>query len=145
MVLAALCRASAERDHSSVICGSDHPDRPAHSHRRAEVPLVTLARRPWDPRIGPLQVATIRQALEREGMVTAWWSDMPGAALPLHAHAFPETRWIVEGYLRITAGDDALALRTGDRTDLPPNPCHTPEVGGLPPVHNVHREAPNPN
>ena len=44
---------------------------------------MTLARRPWDPRIGPLQVATLRQALEREGMVTAWWSDVPGATLPL--------------------------------------------------------------
>jgi len=28
-------------------------------------------RRPWDPQIGPLQVATVRQVLEREGMVTA--------------------------------------------------------------------------
>ena len=56
-----------------------------------------LSRRAWDPRIGPLQVATLRRVLEREGMVTAWWSDVPGAKLPVHAHAFPETRWIVEG------------------------------------------------
>jgi len=92
---------------------------------------MTLARRPWDPRIGPLQVATLRQALEREGMVTAWWSDVPGATLPLHAHAFPETRWIVEGYLRITAGNEAIDLGPGDRIDLPPNLPHTTEVVGL--------------
>ena len=51
--------------------------------------------------------------------------------LPLHAHAFPETRWIVEGYLRITAGNEAIDLGPGDRIDLPPNLPHTTEVVGL--------------
>jgi quercetin dioxygenase-like cupin family protein len=92
---------------------------------------VTLSRRPWDPRIGPLQVATLRRALEREGMATAWWSDVPGAKLPLHAHPFPETRWIVEGYLRVTAGNETIDLGPGDRLDLPPNLPHVTEVVGL--------------
>ncbi len=90
-----------------------------------------LARRPWDPRLGPLQVSTLRRALEREGMVTAWWSDLPGARMAEHAHAFPETRWVVEGYLRITAGAEAVDLGPGDRLDLPPNLPHTIEVLGL--------------
>jgi quercetin dioxygenase-like cupin family protein len=90
-----------------------------------------LSRRPWDPRIGPLQVATLRQVLEREGMVTAWWSDMPGSKLPTHTHAFPETRWVVEGYLRVTAGNEAVDLGPGDRLDLPPNLAHATEVIGL--------------
>jgi len=92
---------------------------------------VTLARRPWDPRLGPLQVATLRRALEREGMVTAWWSDLPGTRMAEHEHAFPETRWVVEGYLRITAGAETVELGPGDRLDLPPNLPHTIEVLGL--------------
>ena len=92
---------------------------------------MTLTRRPWDPRIGPLQVATLRRALEREGMVTAWWSDVPGSRMPSHAHAFPETRWVVEGYLRVTAGNEAVELGPGDRLDLPPNLSHATEVIGL--------------
>ncbi len=80
---------------------------------------MTLAARPWDPRLGPLQVAT------------AWWSDLPGARMTEHAHAFPETRWVVEGFLRVTAGAEAVDLGPGDRLDLPPNLPHTIEVLGL--------------
>lgn len=92
---------------------------------------MTLTPRHWDPRNGPLQVATLRRALEGEGMVTAWWSDGPGARMPMHAHAFPETRWVVEGYLRVTAGSDTVELGPGDRLDLPPNLPHATEVLGL--------------
>lgn len=92
---------------------------------------MTLAARPWDPRLGPLQLVTLRRALEREGMVTAWWSDVPGTEIPVHAHAFPETRWVLEGYLRVTAGSDTVELGPGDRLDLPPNLPHTIEVLGL--------------
>jgi len=92
---------------------------------------VKLAARPWDPGIGPLQVATLRRVLEREGMVTAWWSDVPGTSVPVHSHTFPETRWVVEGYLRVTAERDAVELGPGDRLDLPPNLPHTIEVVGL--------------
>ena len=91
---------------------------------------MTLAPRPWDPRHGPLQLATLRRLLEREGMVTAWWSDVPGTRMR-HAHAFAETRWIVEGYLRVTAGNEAVELGPGDRLDLPANLPHATEVLGL--------------
>jgi quercetin dioxygenase-like cupin family protein len=92
---------------------------------------VTLATRRWDARLGPLQLSTLRRALEREGMVTAWWSDVPGTRVPLHAHDFAETRWVVEGFLRVTAGTDTLELGPGDRLDLPPRIPHTTEVIGL--------------
>lgn len=92
---------------------------------------MTLARRPWDPTLGPLQLVTLRRLLEGEGMVTAWWSDVPGARMPAHAHEFPETRWVVEGYLRVTAGNEAVELGPGDRVDIPPNVSHTTEVIGL--------------
>jgi quercetin dioxygenase-like cupin family protein len=92
---------------------------------------MTLAARHWDPRTGPLQLATVRRALEREGMVTAWWSDVPGTSVPIHTHPFPETRWVVEGYLRVTAGTEAVELGPGDRLDLPAGTPHTIEVMGL--------------
>jgi mannose-6-phosphate isomerase-like protein (cupin superfamily) len=92
---------------------------------------VTLAARPWDPQLGPLQLVTLRLALEGEGMVTAWWSDVPGTQVLVHTHAFPETRWVLEGYMRVTAGSDAIELGPGDRLDLPPNLPHTTEVIGL--------------
>jgi len=92
---------------------------------------VTLAARHWDPRLGPLQLVTLRRALEREGMVTAWWSDVPGGTVPVHAHTFPETRWVLEGYMRVTAGSDAVELGPGDRLDLPAGIPHQTEVIGL--------------
>jgi len=92
---------------------------------------VTLAARRWDPRLGPLQLVTLRRALELEGMVTAWWSDVPGTQVPVHVHAFPETRWVLEGYLRVTAGSEAVELGPGDRLDLPAGTAHTIEVLGL--------------
>lgn len=64
-------------------------------------------------------------------MVTAWWSDVPGARMAVHVHTFPETRWVVEGYLRVTAEGDAVELGPGDRLDLPPNLPHATEVIGL--------------
>ncbi|MGH7531234.1 MAG: cupin domain-containing protein [Gemmatimonadales bacterium] len=90
-----------------------------------------LATRRWDPRRGPLQLSSVRRALESEGMVTAWWSDVPGTRVPTHTHEFAETRWVLEGFLRITAGDRTIDLGPGDRLDLPPRTPHAMEVLGL--------------
>ena len=92
---------------------------------------MKLAPRHWDPRLGPLQLFTLRQVLEREGMVTAWWSDVPGTIMPVHTHAFPETRWVLEGYMRVTAENETVELGPGDRLDLPPDLPHVTEVLGL--------------
>ena len=91
--------------------------------------MLTATR--WDARLGPLQLSTLRRTLEQEGMVTAWWSDVPGTRVALHAHDFPETRWILEGYLRVTAEGQTMDLGPGDRLDLPPNVPHATEVIGL--------------
>jgi quercetin dioxygenase-like cupin family protein len=85
----------------------------------------------WDPHLGPLQLSTLRRALEGEGMVTAWWSDVPGTHIPIHAHDFPETRWVLSGFLRVTLGGAALELGPGDRLDLPPGTPHATDVVGL--------------
>ena len=88
----------------------------------------------WDHATGPLQLTTLRQILHREGMITAWWSDLPGTHSPAHAHPFPETRWVLSGFLRVKLGDEVLELEPGDRLDLPANTVHATEVLGLSPV-----------
>ena len=90
-----------------------------------------LAVTAWDPRVGTLQLSTLRRALEQEGMVTAWWSDIPGTHVATHAHDFPETRWVLSGFLRVTVGDAALELGPGDRLDLPARTPHATDVVGL--------------
>ena len=93
--------------------------------------MTEIATRRWDPRLGPLQLSTVRRALESEGMTTAWWSDVPGHHVPMHAHDFPETRWVLEGFLRVTAAGRTVDMGPGDRLDLPPRTAHATEVLGL--------------
>ena len=85
----------------------------------------------WDPGLGTLQLSTLRRALEQDRMVTAWWSDVPGTHIPTHAHDFPETRWVLSGFLRVTVGGTALELGPGDRLDLPRGTPHATDVVGL--------------
>ena len=94
--------------------------------------MATVKR--WDPATGPLQLSTLRACLEREGMITAWWSDVPGTRIPAHAHQFPETRWVLSGFLRVTTGGDVIDLGPGDRLDLPSGAEHAIEVMGLSPA-----------
>lgn len=88
----------------------------------------------WDPAAGPLQLSTLRTALEREGFTTAWWSEVPGKHVPQHEHPFPEARWVLSGFLRVFVGDDVVELGPGDRLDLPSGTKHGFEVVGLSPA-----------
>ena len=88
----------------------------------------------WNPALGILQLGTLRRALEAEGMVTAWWSDVANTRTPEHAHPFAETRWVLSGFVRVTVGRDAFDLGPGDRLDFPAGTLHAIEVVGLSPV-----------
>ena len=90
--------------------------------------------KPWNPALGTLQLSTLRRALEREGMTTAWWSDVPGTHVATHAHDFLEARWVLSGFLRVQVGEETWDLGPGDRLDLPPGTPHALEVVGLSPV-----------
>jgi quercetin dioxygenase-like cupin family protein len=88
----------------------------------------------WDESGGPLQLSTLRAALQQEGMATAWWSEVPGTNVPQHEHPFPESRWVLSGFLRVYVGDEVVDLGPGDRLDLPPGTKHGFEVVGLSPA-----------
>jgi quercetin dioxygenase-like cupin family protein len=88
----------------------------------------------WDSATGPLQLSALRTALQREGLATAWWSEVPGARVDEHEHPFPESRWVLSGYLRVYVGDEVVDLGPGDRLDLPPGMKHRFEVIGLSPA-----------
>ena len=88
----------------------------------------------WDPGRGPLELRTLRHALEREGLTTAWWSEMPGARTPVHTHPFSESRWILSGYLRVEVQGEMIDLGPGDRLDLLAETPHATDVVGLSPA-----------
>jgi quercetin dioxygenase-like cupin family protein len=90
--------------------------------------------RHWDPAMGPLQLSTLRTALQNEGLVTAWWSEVPGTSVAQHAHPFPEARWVLDGFLRVHIGGEIVELGPGDRLDLPLGTKHGFEVLGLSPA-----------
>jgi quercetin dioxygenase-like cupin family protein len=90
-----------------------------------------LAVTAWDPRVGPLQLSNLRRTLEREGMVTAWWSEIPGTHVPTHEHNFLETRWVLSGFLRVMVEGATFDLGPGDRLDLPAKTPHATDVVGL--------------
>jgi quercetin dioxygenase-like cupin family protein len=90
--------------------------------------------RHWDPAMGPLQLSTLRTALQNEGLVTAWWSEVAGTRVPQHEHPFPEARWMLDGFLRVYVGDQIVDLGPGDRLDLPSGTRHGFEVLGLSPA-----------
>ena len=95
--------------------------------------MATAVRR-WDRALGPLQLSTLRVALQQEGLTTAWWSEAPGTRVAQHEHPFPEVRWVVDGFMRIYIGDEVVELGPGDRLDLPPGTMHGFEVVGLSPA-----------
>ena len=88
----------------------------------------------WDPEQGPLQLSALRRELQREGLNTAWWSEVPGVRVEEHEHPFPESRWVLSGYLRVYVGDEIVELGPGERLDLPPGTKHGFEVIGLSPA-----------
>lgn len=93
-----------------------------------------LQPRLWDPSLGPLQLSTLRRLLQQEGMATAWWSEVPGARTAEHAHPFPETHWILSGFLRMRVAGQQFDLGPGDRLDVPAGIRQGAEVLGLAPV-----------
>ncbi len=89
----------------------------------------------WNKLTAP-SIETLRQALVEEGFTILEWSDPSGTIYPLHTHAYPETRAVVRGYLRVGLPEsgEELVLGPGDRLDLPANTPHWADVHMSEPV-----------
>ena len=66
--------------------------------------------------------------LRKEGFESFCWYDVPGSTYPHHSHPCDECLWLLKGQLTITVGEQAYALRPGDRLYLPKGVAHTAEV-----------------
>src|SRR5260370_34849070 len=88
----------------------------------------------WNAEGGVPQLSELRRRLGGEGMVTAWWSEVPGTNSGMHSHPFPETRWVLTGFLRVTVGKEVFDLAPGDRLDVPASAEPSVRGGGPAPA-----------
>jgi len=69
-------------------------------------------------------------ALEREGYEVAVFTYRAGTSFAEHAHPQDKCDAVLEGILRITVGDAAYDLQSGDRLYLPGGTRHAASVLG---------------
>ena len=51
-----------------------------------------------------------------------------GSALPLHAHPYEQTGYLVKGYMRLKIGDQEFDTREGDSWNIPMNVTHGAQI-----------------
>ncbi len=73
---------------------------------------------------------TLKQKLAEEGFPHIYeWHDEAGTIYPLHEHKDTVGMYILAGDLIFQFGDEEIALKEGDRFDVPPGKEHTAIVG----------------
>lgn len=91
-----------------------------------KTPLLT----PWNDTVPPTQ-ATLWQLMLDEGLNPYSWSNGPFDVYSAHSHSYNKVIYVVRG--SITFGlpqlNQQLALKTGDRLDLPAGILHDAHVG----------------
>jgi quercetin dioxygenase-like cupin family protein len=89
-------------------------------------PAVT----PWEQAQPPTEAA-IRHLYEREGLRPYSWGNAPGDRYVTHSHSYAKIIYVVSGSITfgLPASGERLALRAGDRLDLPPGVVHDAVVG----------------
>lgn len=71
-----------------------------------------------------------RAVLEREGFRNiAVWPDIAGTQYPPHTHPYITAHVILKGEMTLTVGDEARALKPGDRCDVPRDAMHEATIG----------------
>ncbi|HEX9370302.1 MAG TPA: cupin domain-containing protein [Roseiflexaceae bacterium] len=85
---------------------------------------------PW-PGERPPDEAAIRRALGDEGLQPYRWSNGPGDVYSAHSHAYHKVIYVVAGAITFGLPEHGreLALRAGDRLELPAGVVHDAVVG----------------
>jgi quercetin dioxygenase-like cupin family protein len=75
--------------------------------------------------------ATIRETLAEEGLHPYRWSNAPGDVYDSHAHSYSKVIYVLSGAITFSLSDsgEKLALKSGDRLDLPAGVSHGAFVG----------------
>lgn len=84
----------------------------------------------WLAEDGPLTEKRLMSAMERDGYEVAVYTYREGTVFPEHEHAQEKCDAVIEGVLRIRAGEAVFDLGPGDRLFLPAGTRHRAEVIG---------------
>ena len=73
----------------------------------------------------------VQQALEREGCAVSRWSNGAGAVYGVHDHPYHKVLVVTGGSITFTVGRQRqqVAMRSGDRLELPAGTPHSAVVG----------------
>jgi quercetin dioxygenase-like cupin family protein len=85
---------------------------------------------PW-PEAVPPDEPTLRRRLEAEGLRFYTWGNGPGDIYAPHTHSYHKVIYVARGSITFGLPQEgrALALRAGDRLDLPAGVVHDATVG----------------
>ena len=75
--------------------------------------------------------ATIRGILAEEGLHPYLWSNSPGDVYSSHTHSYNKVIYVLSGAITFNLPDsgEKVALKSGDRLDLPAGVSHGAVVG----------------
>ena len=85
---------------------------------------------PWAREEAPTEAA-MRRILRAEGLQAYGWSNMPGDVYTVHSHPYHKVIYVVKGSITFGLPDtgERVALRVGDRLELPVGVAHDAVVG----------------
>ncbi len=84
----------------------------------------------WSDAVNPSESA-IREQYRAEGLRPYQWSNGPGDVYGAHSHTYHKVIYVLQGSITFGLPEEGreLALRAGDRLDLPPGILHDAVVG----------------
>ena len=85
---------------------------------------------PWPPG-EPVSEPGLQASMEQEGLAPYAWSNGPGDTYAAHSHAYDKVIYVVRGSIEfiLPETNQRLAMRAGDRLDLPAGAIHAAVVG----------------
>jgi uncharacterized protein YjlB len=91
-----------------------------------KTPQVT----PWSDSVPPTQ-STLWQLMADEGLSPYAWSNGPHDIYSAHSHSYNKVIYVVQGSITFGLPDlgKEIALKAGDRLDLPAGTVHDAAVG----------------